>query len=174
MVEIRGDYQLARLYQSVKATGDNGLRKELLAGIRTATKPLPKAIKAAARTQLPSGGGLGALIAKSSIVSRTRTTASAQHDVGVRLVGQSERPSSKSKRKQRAASGQTKPPSRFHDLAAIDKGDLRHPLFGNRRSWHSQDVEPGFWTETANEHADDVERGIRGAMNDVALKITNL
>lgn len=169
MDEIKGDEQLARLYKAVKETGDKELRKELLGGIRKATKPLPQAIKGAARSKLPSSGGLASLIGRASITSRTRTTFSSQHDVGVRLIGQSERPSSKSDRK--GKKGQEKPPSRYHDMAALDRGILRHPLFGNRKHWFSQDIEPGFWTNTINHHADETERAIRRAMDHVAKKL---
>lgn len=170
-VEVAGGEQLAALYRRVREAGDNDLRRELLRGIRVAVKPLPVAVKAAARSTLPSRGGLAGMVAGASITSRTRTTASRQQDVGVRLIGQRERDRSKAARK--GKKGAERPPSRFVDIAAVDRGVIRHPVFGNREAWVSQQVRPGFWSGTINERADEVERDIVQAMDRVAAKIAD-
>lgn len=166
---IEGARELEALAARIKAVGDNDLRKELLRGIRAAVKPLPVAIKAAARSDLPQSGGLAAQIGRSSIVSRTRTSASRKSEPGVRLIGQKERDASKAARK--GKTGNAKPPSRFMDFASIDRGWIRHPLFGNRERWFSQQIKPGFWTETINARADDVQRDLVQVLDDVAEKI---
>ena len=168
---IEGARDLERLYLRVRAVGDNELRKELLRGIRVAVKPLPVAIKAAAKSDLPSSGGLGASIARSSITSRTRTSSSSHGEAGVRLIGQKEREASKSAR--RGKKGKAKPPARYLDIASLDRGRLRHPLFGNRERWFSQQVKPGFWTNTINERADEIQRDLVQVLDDVAGKIAN-
>lgn len=32
------------------------------------------------------------------------------------------------------------------DLQSLDRGRLRHPLFGNRGHWYDQPVRRGWWT----------------------------
>ena len=167
-VDIRGDEQLARLYQRVKSTADGDLRKELLKGIRHAVKPLTAKIKNAAEDHLP--GELGRQIKRASIVSRTRPTASSQPDVGVRVIGQKDRDQSKANR--RGLKGLSKPSSRYMDIAAMDKGTIRHPLFGNRNHWYEQQVKPGFWTKTIDLQAESIERDLVQIMDEVAEKLT--
>lgn len=167
--DIRGDEQLERLYKRIRAAGDNDLRKELLRGIRVAVKPLVPLVKDAARSDLPQRGGLADEVASSQVSSRTRTTSSRDHSAGVKLVAQKERPASKAARK--GKKGADKPSSRYFDLAAIDRGEVRHPVFGNRREWAKTNVKPGFWTDTINDHDDEIERDIVQAMDNVAAKI---
>lgn len=169
IVDVRGDEQLEQLYKRIRAVGDNDLRKELLRGIRVAVRPLPIAIKAAARSDLPQGGGLADEMGRAAISSRTRTASSKHGDAGVRLIGQKEREASKSARK--GKKGKEKPPSRFIDIRALDRGEIRHPLFGNRKHWYSQQIKPGFWTDTINERADDVERDLVQSLDNVAAKL---
>lgn len=169
-VDVRGDEQLERLYRRIRDVGDNELRKELLRGIRVAVKPLPAAIKGAARSDLPSRGGLAGQMGRASISSRTRTASSKHGEAGVRLIGQKERESSKTARK--GKKGNARPPSRYIDIASLDRGRLRHPLFGNRSHWYEQQIKPGFWTQTINRRADDVERDVVQAMDNIAAKIT--
>jgi len=170
-VDIRGDEQLERLYKRIKDVGDNELRKELLRGIRVAVKPITVAVKAAARSDLPQRGGLAAEMGRASITSRTRTTKSKQHEVGVRLIGQKEREASKSARK--GKKGNDRPPSRYLDIVALDRGRLRHPLFGDRGHWYEQQIKPGFWTHTIDGQADVVQRDLVQVMDNVADKIIN-
>jgi hypothetical protein len=142
-VEIRGVEQLAALSKALKAAGDKELQSELSKGISAATRPMINSVKQSARAQLPQRGGLAKRVAATSIrTSRTRQ--------GVRL---------------RARNANLK------GLAAIDRGIVRHPVFGNRNEWVTQRVNPGFWTEPLEASAPEARREIEAAMRTVIQKI---
>lgn len=143
-VEIRGAHQLADLSKRFKAAGEDGkgLRKEMLKSIQRSTKPL----KADARRntdRLPQSGGLGALIAKGKLQTKTR---SGGKNVGVKIV----------------AKGTA--------VKSTDKGTVRHRVFG-RDVWVMQPVTPGWFTDAMEAGAPKVRREVLDAMNTVARKI---
>jgi len=39
------------------------------------------------------------------------------------------------------------------DLPALDRGKLRHPLFGDREHWYEQKVRKGWWTKSLTKAA---------------------
>lgn len=58
------------------------------------------------------------------------------------------------------------------DLASLDKGRLRHPLYGNRGHWYVQAVKPGFWTDAMEGEATDTVRAAAiQAIDDVVAKL---
>jgi hypothetical protein len=115
----RAPQQLAKLSAAVNATAPE-IRKELLAGIRKVGKPAIADIRAETAT-LPQRGGFGPGIAAAKFGVRTTTHGKR---AGVRIQGRQ--------------SG--------HDIAGIELGLIRKPLFGNRSSWHSQPVRAGFFS----------------------------
>ena len=122
---------------------DIGTRK-LKAAIRRevtqATKPTRVAIKNAARADLPKKGKLNRWAA----VTPSAKTRFSGKDSGVTV----------SMRK------------KGHDLRALNRGRLRHPLFGNRNFWFNQDVKPGFFTDTIAADADGIRKRVFDAIDD--------
>jgi hypothetical protein len=146
-VRIEGGEALERVARRLKAAGDKGLRKKLLAGIRRATRPLHKDIKAAAMRELPARGGLNRFVASTKFSTKVRTSG---RNVGVRIVA--------------VKVG--------HDIRAIDRGRVRHPVWGNRRRWVNQRVRPGFFTKTIEASAPRVRAEVRDVMNEVTREVT--
>ena len=122
------------------------LRKEYLGAIRKVSKPLATATQEAAKSMLPHGGGLNEFVADSKIAVRTRTSGQM---VGVRIVT-------------------TKP---NHDLEALDAGNVRHPVFGNRKVWVLGQVRPGFFTETIRDRAPQVQAALVDVMETFLKRI---
>jgi hypothetical protein len=145
-VRVEGTEQLERLAKAVKLYGDKELRKDMLRALRNAAKPMALAIKDQARDDLPHTGGLNEFVASASISPRTRTSGKS---AGVRITGRK--------------SG--------HDLDAINRGRVRHPVYGGP-AWVTQSVQAGWWERGANSKADLVRRDLFNAMEDVASKIT--
>lgn len=145
-MDIQGVEQLNALAKALKEAGDKGLQRELSKGIRNAVKPFKDRVVESAMETLPSGGGLNALVA--ARVRRARIRRSAN---GVQVV----------------AAGS----KGMKDLAAIDAGSVRHPVFGNRAAWVSQDVTPGFWSDAEKESAPEAAKGVVQAMETVRAKI---
>jgi len=144
-IRVTGADQLAAVAKRLKDAGDRTLRRELLSGIRLSTRPLIASVREAARTELPKRGGLAARVAESKIGVRTTSSGSR---VGVRIV---------------AKSG--------FDLDAIDKGQVRHPVFGHLDRWVVQPVEPGWWSQTLADGAPVVRAALIVVMDAVARKV---
>ena len=142
-----GASELAKVSAQLKAVGAKDLRKEMLRGIRNAAKPLVQDVKAAAESTLPHGGGLNRYVASAGIAPRTRTSGP---QVGVRLVG-------------------TKG---SHDLDAIDRGQVRHRVFGRGWAKKTEAVTPGFWSKTIPAHDDEIRRQIVAVLDDVMRRLS--
>lgn len=128
-------------------------RRALIKAMRTAIrKPLPKirkAIKDKALSILPKGGGLNRWVAASRVNGAVQ--------VNSRRV------------RMRVRAGRNSAGSRS-DVKAIDRGRVRAPSWGRKGEgdWHTQAVPPSFFTDPAQDGADDVFEAIDGAV-DLAL-----
>lgn len=124
---------------------DKALRKELLKGIRGAAKPLNVAARSNALAVLPKRGGLNRLVARSRMSIQTKT---ARNSVGVRLKA-----------------------TNTHDIRSMDRGRLRHPVWGNRERWVNQAIKPGWYTDPLKEGRPVVQPKIIEAMRHTAAQI---
>lgn len=144
-VLITGADQLQRLGLSLKQAGNSDLRKDMLRGLRVAAKPLLEDVKDSARDTLPKAGGLNEFVATGKYSVRNKL---AGRNAGVRLVG--------------TKSG--------HDIAAIDRGKVRHPVFGHA-VWATQDVTPGFWEKPLLAGRPKVQFELLRVMDEINYKI---
>ena len=136
------------IYAEVKAFDDK--RAVLLALRRGIREPLPtirRAIRDRAVATLPAGGGLNRWVAASRVNGPVSVTARR-----VRL---------------RVRAGRNSAGGRS-DINAIDRGRLRAPTWGHRGqgSWHTQTVEPGFFTRPAQDAIEPIGRAMDKAIND--------
>lgn len=141
--EINGADTFLALSKHLKQAGETDLRKELNRRLRTAAKPIMKAQKAAARADLPQSGGLAKRIAKAPLRAQVRTG----KDPGVRIV------------------------AKGTDARATDQGRLRHPVFGNREVWVTQQVKPGWFTESGRRQLPEVRQEVQRALVDIAQEV---
>lgn len=149
-IVIKGAEDFARVSKDLRAIDDKLLRQELYRGINRATKPMKDDAKANARRVLPHRGGLGDFVAKTSLTTRTR----GGQNPGVRIVAR-----------------KTKKGGKKSDLDRIDRGQVRHPVFGNRKVWVQQDVTPGWFTKPMERGADPVRRALLDVLDDVKRKV---
>lgn len=158
-VRVTGAQVLRDLGETCKLLGEDGkwLRKELFAGMQRASKLVKAAARQSAMDTLPRGGGLNTYVAGARLTTKVSITG---RQVGVRVLGSRQNVRSaaversrKAHRKAARAAGQkvraSKDPNPTVDLRAIDRGRLRHPLFGARGQgqWFNQQVRPGWWTK---------------------------
>jgi hypothetical protein len=123
---------------------DAALWKITRRNLVVAVAPARPAIRASARESLPQRGGLNEWVAKSSI---TTTVLTGSRTAGVRLRVRK--------------SG--------HDLADLDQGGVvRHPVFGNRDAWVSQQVPPGFATRVVERMRPEITAACLAAMREAA------
>jgi hypothetical protein len=142
--EVHGADQFLRLSKALKEAGQTGLRKELNKGLREATKPLIAQTRVAA-SRLPQRGGLAARVAKTPQRVQVRTG----RDPGVRIVV----------------------PKSSSGARAADAGQVRHPVFGNRKVWVTQKVTGGWFSDTLRDGASVVRPKLRDALEAIADRV---
>lgn len=124
------------------------LRAQLLAGIRSAAKPLVEEARKAAREQLPRAGGLNESVANSKMVVRTRLSGPR---VGVRIKSTS------------------------HGGHGANKGVIKHPVFGVWRAgtkWQDDAAAVGWFDQTMRYRAPAAMVPIRASMEIIAIEAT--
>lgn len=143
-LRVEGAEQLEALARRLKEIGGKDLRRALLRGIERAVKPVKAAALVSARESLPRKGGLNERVAKSRLSTKRRLSG---QDVSVRLV----------------ASG--------GDLRRLDEGRVRHPVFGHRKVWVTQEVQPGWFSRPAEAAAPLVRQELLAVFDDVREQI---
>lgn len=138
----RGAEEFKKAAQALNAAADKTLRREVYAGFRRAAKPLGIRVIASASEEMPHRGGLSMRIAASKMGQANSTTG---RNPSVTLNF-------------RSAQG--------YDLAAMDKGMLRHPVFG-QSVWVTQPIRAGAFTRPFNAGADGVRKEMLTALRNV-------
>lgn len=110
--DVGGRVQLRKV-QGLLAGSDKQLQTALAKNTREAVAPIKREIPAEAQVRMPTR--YGTVLAKAVKVS-ARVTAGTTIKAVVKI----------------AAKGKKEP----RDIKALDKGVLRHPLFGNRKHWY--------------------------------------
>jgi hypothetical protein len=141
MTFVNGTAEFRELGRKLKAAADKDLPDEIYSTVRDAMTPLQGDIRRSAVAVLPRRGGLGALIAQSPISIGKRPG-------GISLKGSS-----------------------GHDIAAMDRGRLRHPLFGDRRHWYTQPVAVGWWSKPTERSKSSIQAAVERAMENIKQKL---
>ncbi len=152
-----GNKELALLAIRLKAAGEGGLRRELLAGLRAGVRPILPELRAAALSELPKKGGLNEWVADSKFTVRNRL---GPFTAGVQIVNQPKVGSSR-----RGGSGSVQ--------FGSDRGVVRHPVFGHRdRKWAVTKVHGGWFSGTVERHLPEVTTAVAAVMAKVAADLT--
>ncbi len=149
-----GNKQLDLLAIRMRAAGDGGLRRELLAGLRAGVRPVIPALQEAARSELPRKGGLGEWVAGSRFTVRTSLTPGVAR---VQIVNQPSRDTS------RRGSGSVQ--------FGSDKGVVRHPVFGHMDRWAQTTVRSGWFSRTVEGKLPEVTAELTATMRAVADRL---
>lgn len=147
-VEVAGAQQFAELAKRLKGA-DKAYRKELRIGLNRAVKPLREQVKTDLPQYMPDRY---ALVMRKALKIKTVIRMSGK-TAGVRLT----------------ATGKGRHKSR--DTRNLNRGTLRHPLWGNRDWWYAQKVRRGFWDEPLRAGAPDVRREIVRVITEVNKRI---
>lgn len=149
MPAARGAEDFGRLARSLRAIGDKELKRELYRGLNRAAKPAKDKVKPSAQSELPKRGGLNDFIAGSTRASvRTR---SGRRNPSVRIVARGP-----------------------HDVYALDRGRVRHPVFGNRNAWRTQQINPGWFSEPIAQMAPQMRQEMDQVLRDVDRDLRRL
>lgn len=152
MVELRGVNEFADLARAARlASGD--LPKEMRKGISKIGPPAKKAVKASAAKRMPKKGGYAAVVEKTL---RVRV----KQDHGFTTAGVTIVTYANGKAQRR-------------DVPALNRGILRHPVYGHRRrKWVAQKIRSGFWDEAMDETSDAAEAQFAAVLDETAKKLT--
>jgi hypothetical protein len=148
-LQVLGAEQLHALSKRLKEAGRKDLRRELYKALNRATKPARERVKRDLPTYLPDGYArdLGRDLS-------LRTRIRGGRDPGVSITA-------KARKKNR-------------EIYRLNRdGELRHPLFGNRRHWFGQQVKPEFFTEPIRQDADQIAAALVEGLGNIADKIAD-
>lgn len=139
-VRVSGAEDLVQLGKTLKALGDKTILPTLRRELNADTKEQRRKIRDRIRTGsgLPQRGGLAKWLAG--------TPATSTHVERDR------------------ASIKLKLSKRGHDIAAANRGRLRHPVFG-RRPWVTQDIASGWWESAAEPEVEELARKVADAVD---------
>lgn len=142
---MTGADDFLRLSKALKHAGRTELRKELNRAMRVGAKPLIPKARAEALSRLPQAGGLARQVAKEPMRVQTRTG----RDPGVRIVVGKKNGGARS----------------------ANRGFIRHPVFGNRERWVTQEVQPGWFDDPIRSGAPAIRKDIERALEDIADQV---
>lgn len=120
------------------------LKKELRKGLVQAAKPAGLAVRQAYGREMPHRGGFAAKVGRSSIGIKSRTTGTISVSLLLRNA---------------------------HDLSAIERGILRHPVFGNRDKWVKQTVPRGVGRRAFDSQRPEIQDAILAAIDRIISQI---
>lgn len=122
-LDVYSDTEIRRLAFKLRKAEAKDLREELRKGQRAAFRPLQAKVKASAAAMLPKRGGYAGVMARSVKVS-ILTQVSGDVVIVAHVFARGRR--------------------EHRDVAAVNAGRLRHPLFGRRLHWFTTTVKPHF------------------------------
>ncbi|SRR6266508_3324220 len=147
-VRVTGAQELREVVRDLRVVGDKDLKRELYRALNRAVKPLKADVKAEVPRRMPAK--YAAVLGKSmKLASSIRTGRTAAVTIKASAKGKVEN----------------------RDVRALDRGILRHPLFGNRRKWYTTHIKPGFFTDPLEKGAHKVRVELVQAINVVARKL---
>lgn len=141
-LRLEDNGQLARVQRELRRFGDKTTRRKYYAGLNRATKPMRANAKAEALRILPKRGGLNVRVATKPKL----TTRSNRDGVYVTSVGRTQ-------------------------ARLIDRGVVRHPVFGNRAVWRTTSVPRGWFTKPMEAGAPRARSELVAVFNEVARDI---
>jgi hypothetical protein len=144
-VRVQGASELSQLAGRLNGT-DKKLKTELTGSLRRIAKQLVPKIVDAAEEKFPAAGGMNDFIHHAKIGVRIQTSGKSAG-----LFIRAER--------------------QGHDIFSLNQGSLRHPLFGNRDAWFEQSIPPGFFTETIEQHREEITDELLTAMRAFARSL---
>ena len=133
--------KLDLVVRTLRDLGDKDLARELSKGLNRATKDLKADAKAEAGRRLPQRGGLAARVAGAKLSTRRRSG----RNPGVRIQ----------------AAGMAQ-------LSGMDAGQVKHPVFGNRDVWVTQQIAGGWFSDPMEAGGPAVARAVEAVLDDVA------
>lgn len=145
-VTVEGTEQFKAAAHALNQLGDRDVRRAVYAGFREVGQPLGIRSRDAGAAAMPRRGGLSARLRQARVGQQNATTGSNPRVV-IRIS---------------AREG--------YDLPALDRGQLRHPVFGRRNVWREQAVPAKAWSTEFEKGAPEVRDKVIAQLEDVTQK----
>ncbi|MEU6344485.1 hypothetical protein ABZ883_26455 [Streptomyces sp. NPDC046977] len=161
-VRITGTGQLLRLQRELRAAGDESLRRSMQRRIRRAAEPLRDDLQRTMRhldirsqgRRVSGGPSANARPLRETIAQTIKISVRNTGDAGARVwIDRS-----------------MLPRNMWNVPTQLDRGRLRHPVFGNRRRWVNQYADP-WWDSTIRRHQARMEREVARVIDDVQRRL---
>ena len=130
--------QLKRIAAMFRETGDKEIRNAFTRTLRQSTQDAANHVRSDIADTLPKKGGLNHFIA--APIKIDTDFREGRENIRFRLGRHG------------------------HDFRSLDRGLLRHPLFGNTNHWYSQHIPARWWEQYMTLHGDQVIQAIQMAL----------
>lgn len=157
MVRLQATDDLQKLADALKEAADTDLQKQVSAAMRAVAKPLGQRVLAKGSAELPRRGGLADYVAAKGRIGVSNSLRGKTASVTLALRNKGVR------------------------FAAMDRGKLRHPVFGRpgftrkEWTWTQQAIRPGAFSRQfeaeADEVAAEVNKAAQQVLDNVARKV---
>ncbi len=150
--DVEGADKLREIARALRQLADKELNKDFYKRLNKLVKPLKKSVMDDLKSFLPNR--YAEELSRDLKVTTQRRTSRTRP--GITMVA---------KARSRSRGG-------VRDIASLNRGRLRHPLFGNRGWWYDQPVKPGFFDEPIREDQQMIAGQIEELLDEVAVEIT--
>lgn len=144
---VQGVRNLRKVARYLREASSTDLRRELDKGLVAAVKPLAKDVHAGVGRYIPSG--FAPTLERDLRVSAYLRVRAGRVTVRASARGR----------------------KALRDLSRMDRGVLRHPVFGNRDHWVAQAIKPGFFSTPSRRLRGDVTAEASAALGRIAERI---
>lgn len=151
MNRITGQAELREVINQLREIDATGLRNEVWVAVKEAAENVKEDVKTELAETMPKRGGHAELITRAA---RTRVN-QRQAGSGVKI----------------SVVGTAKGKVEKRDLNALNRGILRHPLFGRRSHWYTTSVKPGFFKRAGDKFLNRLHDQLADAIDHLARRI---
>lgn len=144
MDAVKAADKLDLVARTLRDLQDKGLTRELTKALNRATDELKREAKDEAGKRLPQRGGLAQRVAQSKLSTRRRSG----RNPGIRITAKG-----------------------LDQLEAMDRGFVKHPVWGNRDVWVTQEITPGWFSDPMEQGRPEVARRIEQALDELAAEL---
>lgn len=143
-VDVEVPDRLDLVARVLRDLGDKELNRELFRGLNRASQKLKADAKDEAGRRLPHRGGLNRRVAGAKLATRRR----GGRNPGVAITARG-----------------------MDQLGLMDAGQVKHPVFGNRDVWVTQEITGGWFSEPMEAGKDEAAAAVEEVLDDLAVKV---
>lgn len=150
-MQVNGGGDFHALATQIRTEGRKDLSKQLSRALNNVTEPIRRDVRSEADKAMPESGGYQELLSASLRFRNNRRTGGQQASLRMTTYADG--------RKER------------RDIVALERGTLRHPLWGDRDHWYVTKVRAGFHERGTESAADEAIAQLDKVVRDFTRKL---